>query len=201
MDVSEKRRHFNQLATQWDGMPGPPDAAARVARFVGRTVRPADRWILDVGCGTGVLLPALLDATRGAARIIETDLAECMLVENRRKLPDEAVERVCAEALRMPFPESYFDAVLCFGVLPHLGAAQDALPLLWRHVKPGGMLAVGHLMDSAALNAFHAGLGDAVNRDRLPAAAEMADILRRAGAAVHAAEDEPGWYFVAAERA
>lgn len=201
MDVSEKRQYFNGLAPRWDGMPAPPEAPARVAQFVARAVRPDDRWILDVGCGTGVLLPALLEAAGGAARIVETDVAELMLAENRRKFPEGPVERVCAEALRLPFPDGFFDAVLCFGVLPHLGAAEHALPRLLSNVKPGGILAVGHLMDSATLNAFHAGLAGPVNRDRLPPAAALAETLRCLGAAVRAAEDAPGWYFVAAERA
>jgi SAM-dependent methyltransferase len=200
MDVSSKRHYFNELAPRWDGLPSPPDAPTKVARFVTRTVRPGDRLILDAGCGAGVLLPALLRAADGAARIVESDVAERMLAENRRKFPGGPVERVCAEALRLPFPERAFDAVLCFGVLPHLGPAADALPRLWAHVKPGGVLAVGHLMGSDALNAFHAALEGPVNQDRLPPAAVLAGLFGELGGAVRAAEEAADWYYVAAER-
>lgn len=200
MDVNVKRDYFNQLAERWDGMPAPPGAPVRVARFVSRAVRPGDGLILDVGCGTGVLLPALLERADPAARIVETDVAERMLAENRRKRPGGAVRHVCAEALRMPFPEGLFDAVLCFGVLPHLGDPGAVLARLWTNVAPGGTLAVGHLMGSAVLNAFHASLQGPVNQDRLPPAASLAAILSGLGGLPRAAEEAPDWYFVAAER-
>lgn len=200
MHANVKRDYFNQLAERWDGMPTPPDAPARVARFVDRAVRPGSRLILDVGCGTGVLLPALREAA-GVARIVETDIAERMLAENRRKRAAGLVEHVCAEALRMPFPEQQFDTVLCFGVLPHLGDPDAALARLWTNVKSGGVLAVGHLMGSGTLNTFHAALPAPVNQDRLPSAEAVACLLSGLGGAVLAAEDAPDWYFVAAERA
>jgi len=200
MNDSARRQYFNALADRWDSLPAPPDAPVRVARFVRQAIRPGDRLILDVGCGTGILLGALVGAAGPAARIVETDVAERMLAENRRKRPEEAIARVCAEALRLPFAPAGFDAVLCFGVLPHLGEAEPALAELWRYVRPGGTLTAGHLMDSAELNAFHGALEGPVRHDRLPTAARLAEILSSLGASVRAAEEAPGWYFVAAEK-
>jgi 2-polyprenyl-3-methyl-5-hydroxy-6-metoxy-1,4-benzoquinol methylase len=191
------RQHFNQLASQWDSLPGAEDTAARVERFVRAAAAPSDRLVLDVGCGTGILLNSLLDSDR---RVVELDSAEQMLRENRRKWTDPRLRWVCGEALSLPLAAARFDAVLCFGVLPHLGAPEAALGHLLAHLRPGGALAIGHLMDSETLNAFHASLEGPVNRDHLVPARDLAVIIERLGARVLAAEEAPGWYFVRAER-
>lgn len=197
---SHNRQFFNGLAATWDSLPGPSDANETAARFVERALEPGHSRILDVGCGTGILLPSL--AARWVSRpvIIELDIALEMLLQNRRKFGGAVASCVCASALAPPFPDGCFDAVLCFGVLPHLGGCQDALGRLLHRVRPGGVIAVGHLMDSATLNSFHAGLDRPVNRDVLPPADALADVLRGLGVRTVHAEESPGWYFVRGEK-
>ena len=200
MSANSKVEYFNRIAPQWDGLPCPDDAPEKVRRFIGRAVRPEHRAVLDVGCGTGILIGALLDARSGVEEVVELDLAVEMLRENRRKHADSRIYRVCADAQRLPFRESRFDLALCFGVLPHLGEVGAALAPLIGALRPGGTLAIGHAMNSDALNALHASLGGAVGDDRLPPAAALAAELRQLGASVLSEEESPGWYFVEAER-
>jgi ubiquinone/menaquinone biosynthesis C-methylase UbiE len=200
MSILAKRDYFNSLASRWDFLPSPPDAAERVGRFVRRVVRPADRLILDLGCGTGILVGPLLEAGGSARQILEVDLAVEMLRQNKRKWTDRRVHGVCAEALRLPFREGSFDLLLCFGVVPHLGPIEAALESLLRYLRPGGTLAVGHLMGSEALNAFHGSLQGPVNQDKLPAAGALSSLLERLGALPLCAEEAPDWYLVEAEK-
>lgn len=200
MNMKDKRDHFNKLAATWDSLPGPPDAGEKASRFVERALHGRSGRILDVGCGTGILLPSLLARGTPAPSVIELDDALEMLRQNHRKFDGPIACRVCANALALPFRDGCFDAVLCFGVLPHLGGFRGALERLLRHVRSGGVIAVGHLMDSSTLNTFHAGLAGPVNRDTLPPAATLAEALRKLGARTACAEESPGWYFVRGEK-
>jgi len=195
----DKQQYFNALAPRWDTLPAPDDAPARVGGFVERAVAGDAQRILDVGCGTGVLLAALLRACPRAA-ITELDLAEEMLRANAAKWPVERVHRVCGDGARLPLAAARFDLVLCFGVLPHFEDRYGALRELARVLRPGGALAVGHLMGSAELNAFHSGLGGPVAADVLPSSEELAAELRRLGMARVAAHEAPDWYFVRGEK-
>lgn len=179
-------------------MPSPPDAAARVARFVQAALEPGARRILDAGCGTGILLPELRRLAPEST-VVEMDVAEKMLAENRRKHRAATIAHVCADACRPPFPGA-FDAVLCFGVIPHLEPIEDALRVLLDCLRPGGLLSVGHLMGSGPLNALHATLSPVVAGDRLPAAEDMAKLLSAYGAEVVRQEDAPGGYLVQARK-
>jgi malonyl-CoA O-methyltransferase len=198
--MNQKRRYFNELAPRWDTLPSPPDAADKVRRFVERALTPDARLVLDIGGGTGILLPALLERCGAAARLLELDLAEGMLAESARKFADQRVARLCADARRLPLRAASFDLVLCFGVLPHLGEVGEALRGLMHVLRAGGVLAVGHLMGSRELNTFHASLDAAVASDRLPSAEALTEILRGLGAAEIIAEEGSDWYFVRAEK-
>ena len=195
MTAKDKRRYFNELAARWDALPAAADARERVCAFVRRAAAPYSSRILDVGCGTGVLLSALRETCPGAV-ITELDLAEDMLRENAAKWNAPRIHRVCADGARLPFRGAAFDLVLCFAVLPHFEELAEALAELSRVLRPGGVLAVGHLMGSAELNEFHRSLGDPVAGDVLPGAPELRRRFSDAGLEVSEAEEAPDWYFV-----
>jgi ubiquinone/menaquinone biosynthesis C-methylase UbiE len=200
MSENAKRDYFNGLAPRWDGIPRKEDATAKLRRFVRQSADRAPSAVLDVGCGTGVLLADILDAFPQVDCVVEADFALAMLQENGRKNRDQRVHRVCSDAMRLPVPSGTFDLVLCFGILPHLEDGRAALAELLRVVKPGGSLAVGHLAGSSELNAFHGSLDGPVSRDVLPDSESLARELAGAGAVRVSAEEDPGWYFVRAEK-
>jgi len=197
MSTQAIREYFDALAPCWDTLPAPPDAGEKVRRFVERAVPPAAACVLDIGSGTGLLLEHLKSARPGLRAVVEVDLAEAMLREARAKAPCRA-SFVCADAARLPLAGASFDAVLCFGVLPHIHDLDAACRGFLAVLKPGGVLAVGHMMDSATLNGFHAALDGPVSGDRIEPAATLARRLTALGARVDVAEEEPGWYFLAA---
>ncbi len=198
MTMNAKRLYFSRLAPEWDTIPRSAEASLGVRRFVRRSANAQAHRILDVGCGTGILLPDLLAACRKATCIVELDFAEQMLRENRRKATDARVRPVCADARTLPFPEACFDLVLCFGVLPHLGVAQTAVDALLRVLRTSGFLSFGHLMGSAELNTLHQSVGEPLSEDVLPAAGNLAEMLHQRAATVLAAEESSDWYFVQA---
>ena len=200
MPEIDKRTYFNGLAGAWDNLPKMDDSAGKVRRYIAQSAAGAPARVLDVGCGTGILLAALLEQLPGAECVVEVDFAVEMLRENARKFADRRVSRVCADALRLPAASGAFDLVLCFGILPHLGDGADALAEFLRVLKPGGALSVGHLAGSRELNAFHGSLSGPVSSDVLPPSDQLARALCAAGAIRIQAEEDPGWYFVRAEK-
>jgi ubiquinone/menaquinone biosynthesis C-methylase UbiE len=200
MNMNPKRQYFNDLAPQWDSFPTIADAPAKIQRYLARSARPGARLILDVGCGTGILLPYLLAMYQQAACLVEFDYAKGMLVENARKFPDGRILRVCADVHDLPFVVPSFDLILCFSVLPHLGDTVSAIGKLYKALRPQGVLTVGHMSASKELNEFHSSLDAPVMHDRLPPAGELGDVLCRLGASVVCREDEADWYFVRAEK-
>ena len=198
MTPNHKQTFFNELAGRWDQLPLPPDAE-KVSHFVRRCLGASAKRVLDVGCGTGILLPHFGQAET-PLEIVELDLAEAMLLENRKKPDAKIAVHVCAEAQRPPFRDGSFDRVICFNALPHLTPVDGTLRQMLNCLRADGLLSIGHSMGSEQLNQFHSEVGGPVGHDRLPPARILGRLLATMGAEVVCAEDENGWYCVQARK-
>ena len=154
--------------------------------------------ILDVGCGTGILVPHLQDLCHGASCLMELDIAENMLQVNAAKYPGARISRICADAESLPFVNSCFDLVLCFGIFPHFENKISALGQMFDTLRSGGIWCLGHLMGSRELNDFHSHLSGPVSGDSLPSTKALAAMLRNMGIKDISTEEDPDWYFVRA---
>lgn len=198
--TEDKREFFDRIAAQWDSFGGPPDAAEKQREFTKIATEHRPTRILDAGCGTGVLVPHLRELCPEAA-IVEQDLSPEMLAVNRSKHGDDSgVAYCCGELETASLPPESFDTVVFFNVLPHFSSTERAIQRAKELLSMPGRLAVGHLMDSNELNAFHAGVEGPVHHDVLPRAQVLAVLLRAAGMNVLRAEERPGWYLVLAEK-
>jgi demethylmenaquinone methyltransferase/2-methoxy-6-polyprenyl-1,4-benzoquinol methylase len=106
----------------------------RAARELG--AGPAAR-VLDRCCGTGDLAAAI---RRTGAEVVGADFAHEMLVRCRRKAP--GMPLVEADALRLPFADSRFDAVAVAFGLRNLADPAAGLREMLRVLRPGGRLGV-----------------------------------------------------------
>jgi SAM-dependent methyltransferase len=127
---------------------------------------------LDAGCGTGGLLSALGGTGRRGIGIDASPLA--LALAARRGLARLAA----ADATRMPFPDSSFDAATSIDVLCHRGVEERAaLAELYRCLRPGGVL----VLQVPAFEALRGPHDDAVWTNRRFRRAEVDGLLRDAG--------------------
>jgi demethylmenaquinone methyltransferase/2-methoxy-6-polyprenyl-1,4-benzoquinol methylase len=91
-------------------------------------------WILDVGTGTGRLGRAVR-RTNPSARVVGIDFTDGML---RRASRDLHPTR--ADALRLPFADEQFDAVVSAFVVRNLADVADGIAEQVRVLRPGGRL-------------------------------------------------------------
>ena len=98
------------------------------------------RRILDAGCGDGRYTRHILRRADPEALIAAFDLSCRMLVRARRRLKNERVRCVSADLTRLPYPDGFFDAVVCGWVLEHLPDPGPGLRELARVLQPGGKM-------------------------------------------------------------
>jgi ubiquinone/menaquinone biosynthesis C-methylase UbiE len=91
------------------------------------------RRILEVGCGTGLILEPL---SKIADKAIGLDLSAGML----RRARERGLKVVQGSVTALPFPDNSFDCVVSFKVLAHIEHIQKALSECARVLKPGGHL-------------------------------------------------------------
>jgi demethylmenaquinone methyltransferase/2-methoxy-6-polyprenyl-1,4-benzoquinol methylase len=196
--VSDKERQFfDQIAERWDDLrsAAPPLIAALVA-MVG--LREGDR-VLDVGCGTGVLVPYVKKAVGAAGAVTAVDFAANMIARAAQKHKDLAgVDFVAADIMDYQ-AESLFDKIICFNFFPHASDKPAFLLKMAGLLSTGGAFVIMHDLPRATVNSIHGGC-DAVKDDRLPAGARTAELLTQAGLSVTDVIDNDELYFVKAVR-
>jgi ubiquinone/menaquinone biosynthesis C-methylase UbiE len=198
--TEEKRRFFDRIAAQWDSFGGPPDAAEKQREFVRIATEHQPARILDAGCGTGVLVPHFRELCPQAA-VVEQDLSPEMLAVNRSKHGDgPGITYCCGELETVALPLESFESIVFFNVLPHFASLEEAIRRARNLLGIAGRMAVGHLMDSSELNAFHASMEAPVCHDVLPRVEALVTLFREAGLSVLRAEERPGWYLVLVEK-
>ena len=91
-----------------------------------------DRDVLEVGCGTGMILKEIQPIAR---RAIGIDISSGMLSQAESR----GLEVLEASATALPFEDSSFDVVYSFKVLAHVENIELALQEIARVLRPGGI--------------------------------------------------------------
>ena len=102
--------------------------------------------VLEVGCGSGVVLRDLARRVAPTGTAVGLDLSPALLELARQIARNEGLgDRVQlreGDARSLPFADGQFDAALAVTVLVHLPEAERAIPELVRVVRPGGRVGV-----------------------------------------------------------
>jgi len=92
-----------------------------------------DRDVLEVGCGTGLILKALAERGGSATGV---DLSAGML----SKATERGLRVAQGSATELPFADESFDVVCSFKVLAHVTEIKQAMREMARVTRPGGRL-------------------------------------------------------------
>src|SRR5262245_53448998 len=93
--------------------------------------------VFDVGMGTGLFLERLKALTRGRVQLFGIDLAEKMVENARRKIPDLVAEVQDAARLKDCFPGQSFDLV-CTHFITGFVPMSVVAPQIWDRLDEGG---------------------------------------------------------------
>lgn len=183
-------QYFDTIAAEWDNQLE-EENLIRLQRIIAElNIKPGAK-VLDVGCGTGVLLPFLL---KRRSQVVALDFSWEML--KRAKIKGYSAAYVQGDAHHLPLRDEIFDWVICNGVFPHFIDKSRALAEIRRVLRKGGQLIICHTSSRQAINEFHRSIGGAVANDIIPDAEEVRRLIRGAGLNRTVIREEPDLYLV-----
>ncbi len=158
---------------------------------------PVNATVLDVGSGTGVLLPYLRSAVGAGGKITAVDFSEKMLAKAQEKFAHfKNIEFLVGDILETDFPAESFDLVICLNFFPHLHIRKGEFIRKMKSVlKSGGSLIIMHDISREKVNSIHRD-SSVVTEHRLPEAKIVGEMFKTCGYEnVYTCEDE-SLYFV-----
>jgi ubiquinone/menaquinone biosynthesis C-methylase UbiE len=187
-----QRRYFNENVDIFEP-PLPKGVPARLRATVqAGGLRPGEK-VLDVGTGTGILIPYILKYR--PSEIHACDIAEKMLERVKQKFP-----RVIAhlgDISDLPLPDDSLDVAFINGCFSNILDKAKSLDNLYRLLRPKGRLVISHPMGRNFIvelkqhTPFHL--------DLLPDEAEARELLARYDFEVLEFRDDFAFYLVVAK--
>ncbi len=146
---------FDSVAENWDKTNKPASEVLElIADIAGIS---ENKSVLDVGCGTGVMLPLYIK--RNSAQITAVDISQKMIDIAERKYPGEKIRFVCGDITSFSC-ECRFDCVVVHNAFPHFLRQKEALENLKCLTAHGGTLTVAHSISRDDVLKCHANVSD-----------------------------------------
>lgn len=198
--MSQKKDYFDEKAAKWDTLIE-DEVIIRLKNMVKELALPQGCEVLDLGTGTGVLIPMLMEAVGSAGKVVGIDFAPQMLAEARKKYQWPNLEFLEGAAEEIPLTDQAVDEVVCNSAFPHFDDLRQAAQEMARVLRPGGRVTIMHPHSREYINNLHVSLGGAVRNCLLPEEKEMIFIFTEAGFAEITLEDAPQRYCLSGRKA
>jgi demethylmenaquinone methyltransferase/2-methoxy-6-polyprenyl-1,4-benzoquinol methylase len=196
----KKKDFFNEKAGVWDEISVHNlEKVQYIAELL--EIHGGDR-ILDVGTGTGILIPFyeryLVDGS-----VVAVDYSEKMIEVARSKYPEKEhplISYLVSDVYELKY-DAEFDLVVCYSCFPHFGDQPLALKILSKALRKGGRLAVAHSDSAKKINGVHMNGGVAVGNDFLPSMELLKQMMKESGLAVTFERDDESYFICIARKA
>ncbi|MFW5713553.1 MAG: class I SAM-dependent methyltransferase, partial [Brevefilum sp.] len=149
------------LAPQWDADMVRDEEVIKIILDNAKII--AGTSVLDVACGTGVLVPDYL--TREVASLTCVDISPKMIAHARRKFFQlNHVHFICDDVESAHFT-SPFDCIVVYNAFPHFFQPASLIEKLAGDLKTGGRLTIAHGMSREKINRHHSGSARNVSKE------------------------------------
>jgi ubiquinone/menaquinone biosynthesis C-methylase UbiE len=116
------------------------DLQASIA-FVLAQALPLKNPVLEIGTGKGRFLVRLARHVQNVTTVdISAEEQQSARLNARFHKVEDRIEFVLQDAIRLPWPDHSFDAVVTMNAMHHIGKFEPVLKEMLRVVKPGGKL-------------------------------------------------------------
>lgn len=196
--MNEQKEFFNRVADSWDQICH--HDMKKVENILDLAGIEEGSRVLDVGTGTGVLVPSLVRRVSKSGKVKAVDVAERMIEVAEEKHRFENVVFSCEDALNKVEDEPCYDRVICYSMFPHFENKKQAIERLAEKMKFGGKLVICHSQSREAINRLHKQVDEAVEDDNLPAMDTLRKHFADAGLTVKDEVDDQEMFVIIGER-
>ncbi|NLE03212.1 MAG: class I SAM-dependent methyltransferase [Crenarchaeota archaeon] len=195
----KQKSFFNQKASKWDQI---TIHNLEKVQYITELLKIKSNYkILDVGTGTGVMIPFykkyLIDGS-----VIGVDFSEKMIAIARSKYPEQdhpQISYLVSDVYELNY-EEFFDLVVCYSCFPHFIDQPLAVKILSKAIKKGGYFAIAHSDSAKKINGVHMDGGVEIENDFLPTMEKLKQMIKDNGLKVVFERDDENYFICIAQK-
>ena len=174
MDKKQVAEFFDNLAEVWDI--DMVKNQSKIDDILDKAEVTEGKYVLDVACGTGVLIPDYIK--RKVSKCVAIDISDKMIEKAKGKFSGyKNVELLCGDAEAFDFKDE-FDCIVIYNAFPHFVDRDKLFKNLLKCLRTDGRITVAHGMGREALIRHHSGSAKNVSTV-LPEIEEMVRLMSK----------------------
>lgn len=194
------KEYFDGLAYQWDEITKHDEQKLIEIVDLFNLYRGAK--VLDVGSGTGVLIPFIISKIESSGKLVCLDISEKMLSIAAVKFPRNSypnIDFTCMDILNYETDER-FNFIICYSSFPHFINKERSIKRMSSLLLKWGKLIIAHSQSRKEINSFHKKRGEPVSKDYLPSMKELTSIFEEFSLKPILSVDSDGKFVIIGER-
>ena len=171
-------RFFDSHAQNWDSS-WKEEEFVVMRKILERSKLTKEDILLDIACGTGILVPFFLERGLAFSHIQGIDISPKMVEIFSQKFPDISV--LCADFNTALFPDDFFTYIIIFNSFPHFLEPENLFKRVSQILKPGGKLVIAHSKTREKVDHHHEHCKGIVRTHRLIEDAKFMEYYEKYG--------------------
>lgn len=195
----KQKEFFNERAEKWDKI---TVHKLDKVQYITNLLEIKNNYkILDVGTGTGVMIP-FYEKSLINGQVIAVDYSDKMIQTAKSKYPLEKhplISFLVSDVYDLNF-DSEFDLVVCYSCFPHFVDQPLAVKTLSKTLKTGGRLVVAHSDSAKKINGVHMEGGVEIANDFLPSMKILKQMMSDNGLSIIFERDDESYFICIARK-
>ena len=195
----DQKEFFDKLADDWDNIT--VHDLNKVRYITSLLELNGKERILDVGTGTGVMIP-FYEEHLTSGSVLAVDFSEKMISRCREKFPSAGHLNVSFEVADIYDMncKNEFDVIMCYSCFPHFADHRRAIDIFAKALSRGGKFAIAHSSSRDHINHVHSHSSRHIQKDVLPCLEELRPMFNEAGLSVIFERSDGEYHIIIGEK-
>lgn len=188
---------FDSIASRWDQIAHHDEK--KVAYIVRSANIEGNSRVLDLGTGTGILLPFIKEYLENDGNIVALDISANMLEQAKKKNGTENIEYVCSDFYEYENDEK-FSVIIAYSCFPHFADRDLFFKKCEELLRDKGRLVIAHSESKEKINGKHTNIDAELKSETLKDAVEVAGIAGKYGLIESRVIDNEEYYLIVLDK-
>ncbi|NMM61804.1 class I SAM-dependent methyltransferase [Clostridium sp. P21] len=187
----DNREFFNNIAEKWDSMCCHPEE--KVNHVFDKIKLEKGNYVLDIGSGTGIIIPYIEKEIGEGGKLVALDLSEKMIEVSKKKNDYKNLSFHVGD-FNLYNPSEKYDCIIAYSCYPHFNDREAFFKKANFLLKKYGKVVIAHIESRQKINSRHNDIEEHIHSNDLVEVNETSNVMKKFGFDTMYTEDNKEYY-------